>query len=88
MYKPKLTVKSVVKYFFGIGIICIIIGSQIISNSNAVVEVATRYDETCYDKLHLPSTSSDVNSEAYQKTLCDVEIEISKDIPGPVYVFY
>ena len=65
MYKPKLTVKSVLKYFIGIGIICIIIGSHIISNSNAVVEVATRYDETCYDKLHLPSTVSDAKSEAY-----------------------
>lgn len=46
-------------------------------------ESITRYDLECADKLKMPD-----GSEMHEDDMCTVDIELDKDVDGPVYVYY
>lgn len=78
VWEPKMTPKWVLATYISVAILFIPLGAGLLSISRNVTEVEVRYD-------NLPDCQSRLGNAS---TPCDVTLDIPKDMPSPVYVYY
>lgn len=79
-WQPLLTPRVVVASFFIIGAIFIPIGAIILDASAKVKEFGVRYDNVKDCEI--------TDKGRFQGTACEVELDVTEDIEGPVFLYY